>query len=139
MKTFEVSVTRDGPWWMVRIPELDGLTQARRLSEVEEMAASYVAMTLDIPRGSFAVSVAVESVDGIEVASVLRTIRADKQEARRLEREAAEAAGLLAKQLNSHGVPLRDVGTILQISHQRAHQLVKRWRSTNVPEGGSRY
>ncbi|MCW2655007.1 MAG: hypothetical protein JWR32_5983 [Mycobacterium sp.] len=29
MSSFEIEVTRDGGRWMVHIPELDGLTQAR--------------------------------------------------------------------------------------------------------------
>ena len=27
MHTYEISIYRDGRWWMIRIPELDGLTQ----------------------------------------------------------------------------------------------------------------
>ncbi|MDR6972671.1 hypothetical protein [Leifsonia shinshuensis] len=42
---YEVSVTRDGGWWMVHIPELGGLTQARSVDEVPLMAAEYVAVT----------------------------------------------------------------------------------------------
>ncbi len=49
MNAYDVTVTRDGSWWMVEIPALDGLTQARRLSEVTEMSRSYVAVTLDVP------------------------------------------------------------------------------------------
>jgi hypothetical protein len=52
--TYEVKVTREGKWWMVAIPAIDGLTQARRLSEAELMAKEYIAVTLDVP---------VESVD----------------------------------------------------------------------------
>lgn len=29
MHTYEVEVNRDGRWYMIHIPELDGLTQAR--------------------------------------------------------------------------------------------------------------
>jgi hypothetical protein len=29
MSSFDIDVTRDGGWWMVHIPELGGLTQAR--------------------------------------------------------------------------------------------------------------
>jgi hypothetical protein len=51
---YEVKVTREGKWWMVAIPAIDGLTQARRLSEAELMAKEYIAVTLDVP---------IESVD----------------------------------------------------------------------------
>ena len=29
MSSFDIDVTRDGGWWMIHIPELGGLTQAR--------------------------------------------------------------------------------------------------------------
>ena len=38
MTNYQVDVTRDGKWWMVSIPQLDGLTQARRVGEVEAHA-----------------------------------------------------------------------------------------------------
>jgi len=30
---YAVNVTRDGEWWMMAVPAIDGLTQARRLSD----------------------------------------------------------------------------------------------------------
>lgn len=42
--TYTVSVTRDGEWWMVAVPELDALTQARRLGDVDTAARELVAL-----------------------------------------------------------------------------------------------
>ena len=42
--TYTVDVTRDGRWWTVSIPAVDGVTQARRLSDVESMARELVAV-----------------------------------------------------------------------------------------------
>src|SRR5665647_2131575 len=36
MKTYDITVTREGKWWMVAVPAIDGLTQARRLSEIRD-------------------------------------------------------------------------------------------------------
>ncbi len=47
MRVFDVEVTRDGPWWMIAIPELDGLTQARNRAEVETMAREYISLTVE--------------------------------------------------------------------------------------------
>jgi hypothetical protein len=46
---FDIEVTRDGSWWLIRIPEIDGLAQARRRSEVELMARSCIAVSTGIP------------------------------------------------------------------------------------------
>jgi hypothetical protein len=47
MHTYEIEVERDGRWWMIRIPELDGLTQARWPSEIKRMAREYIAVSTD--------------------------------------------------------------------------------------------
>ena len=49
MPTYDIEVTRDGRWWMVHIPALDGLTQARFPEEIEDMARSHIALVTDTP------------------------------------------------------------------------------------------
>lgn len=126
MKLYRATVYREGRWWMVSIPQLDGLTQARRLSEAELMAREYIAVTLDVPIKDVAVDVHVESVGSVkDIETRLATIEAERQKAAELERQATADAAQLAKDLAAAQVPLRDVGSILGVSHQRAHQLVK--------------
>lgn len=55
MRTFDIQITRDGRWWMIRIPELDGVTQAEHPVEIEERARDYIAVALDLPIDSIAV------------------------------------------------------------------------------------
>jgi hypothetical protein len=52
---YEYSVQRDGRWWMVHIPELDGVTQARFPGEVELMAREWIAVSQGIPFSDIAV------------------------------------------------------------------------------------
>lgn len=54
---FDVTTERDGRFWLVRIPEIDGVTQARTREEVPEMARDYIAITLTIPASSFEILV----------------------------------------------------------------------------------
>ncbi|MHB8345537.1 MAG: HicB family toxin-antitoxin system [Ferrimicrobium sp.] len=122
--TYKATVIREDRWWMVRIPEIGGLTQARRLSEAKSMARSLVAITLDIPVDSFDVDVEVEKVGTVKVAERTAQLRAARETATRLEREVQTDAESLARDLASEGLPLRDIGDILGISYQRAHQLV---------------
>ncbi|BBU23272.1 hypothetical protein [Mycobacterium xenopi] len=49
MTEYEIEVERDGRWWMIRVPEIDQLTQARRIDEIEDMARSLIAISTDQP------------------------------------------------------------------------------------------
>jgi len=122
---YVAEVTREGRWWMVTVPEVDGLTQARRLSDVALMARELVAVTTGADVGDVEVVVHVRSVGSVvDVDARLELIRNARAEALRLEREASRDAAALARDLVGQEVPLRDVGAILGVSHQRAHQLV---------------
>jgi hypothetical protein len=47
MMTHDINVTRDGRWWMIHIPALDGLTQARNPGEIDDMAREYIALVTE--------------------------------------------------------------------------------------------
>jgi hypothetical protein len=47
--SYAVEVSRDARWWTVRVPAIDGLTQARRLADVDQAARELIADTLDVP------------------------------------------------------------------------------------------
>lgn len=55
--TYQVNVSRDGDWYMISVPEIDGLTQARKKKEVVKMARDLIAITLDIEPDSFAMKI----------------------------------------------------------------------------------
>ena len=122
MDSFTARVSRDGKWWMIQVPTV-GLTQARRLSEVERTARELIAVTLDKGPDSFDVFVEVDEVlEGLH--NRLASIQSGRNQAEVLEQEATAEARRLAKDLNAIGIPLRDIGEVLGVSHQRAHQLI---------------
>lgn len=123
--TYQATATREGRWWLIAVPSVGGVTQARSLAEAPLMARELVAVTLDVPLDDVEVDVSVVSVDGIDVVGEVEAIEQARRDAARLEREAAEKAGRLASTLAEKGVTLRDVGTALGVTHQRAHQLVQ--------------
>lgn len=57
MRTYDVVAEQDGAFWLLRIPELDGVTQARNREEIETMAREYIAITLDVPADSFSLAI----------------------------------------------------------------------------------
>ncbi|MEV8372239.1 hypothetical protein AB0P21_05850 [Kribbella sp. NPDC056861] len=134
MKTYEAAVTREGRWWMIEIPELDGLTQARRLDEVEKMAHEYVAVTLDVPMSQVAVAVSGIEVAGQDLLEAKMLVDDLRRQAQQLEVLVAELARGFATAMTSAGVPVRDVGTVLGVSHQRVSQLVQAEPATQTTE-----
>lgn len=121
--TYRATVTREDGWWMIHVPEIDGLTQSRRLADASQMARELIAVTLDASSEDIEVDLIVAHVAGIDVHVVLDTVAAERAEAARLEADATSRARALARALVADDVPLRDIGTILGVSHQRAHQL----------------
>lgn len=124
MGTYTARARREGRWWMIDVPEIDGLTQARRLSDVALMARELISVTLDVPIEEVDVTVLVAAVGEVEVAETLEKIQAERAEAARLERQASADARELARNLASADIPMRDIGTILGVSHQRVAQLL---------------
>ena len=125
MTTYTVSVTRKGRWWIVRVPEIDQVTQARRLSEVTKAARELIAVTLDVPMSTVSVLVRVERVGDVEdVTGRAEAIRREHARADELARRAQDESKELARQLAGAQVPLRDIGELLGVSHQRVHQLI---------------
>lgn len=135
MRTYKVTVTRDDKWWMIAIPELMGhvgtsgamnvgdTTQARRLAEVPAQALDFICTVTDAAPSSVSVEITID-VDGIDVSGRIAKARHDRELADQYGAIAAAEVRQLARDLASHGVPVRDVGEVLGVSFQRAQQLI---------------
>lgn len=121
---YTVRVTRDRAWWMIHVPALRALTQARRLSEVQEMACSLIAITLDVPPEQVQIRIEIETAGKIPVAERLAELEADRREADRAQDRFRRRQRAIAGELAADGLTVRDIGTVLGLSFQRAHQLV---------------
>lgn len=124
MNRYDVTVTRDGAWWMVAIPSIDGLTQTRRLAEALDEAHSYIVADQDLAPSEVEVNLTALIVHGTDVLTQQRRIEELREQQATAERALREVSETLARKLVADDVPLRDVGTVLHVSHQRAHQLV---------------
>ena len=126
MHQYKVEITREGRWWMVHIPEIDGLTQARRLSEAETMAREYIALDQNLPYDDIKVETASVRTGDPEIREILemaREIRSKRAHAQQLEQEALSDAQQFAHWLTTYGVPVRDIAELLDVSPQRVSQL----------------
>ncbi|MBI5160546.1 MAG: hypothetical protein HY996_03890 [Micrococcales bacterium] len=119
---YEVTVRRDGRFWYIEVPALDGATQARNLGEVEEMAKDYIGSMIDVPVDRVEVEVAIELP--ADVRAHLAAASALREEEAHARTRAAEESRAAARALKSRGLTVREVGAALGISHQRAQQLI---------------
>ena len=105
---YQAEVTRDDKWWLITIPGINGLSQARRLSEAEHNAKELISAATGQPLAVINVSIEVR-VGSVKVARRLAAVTEKRTK---------------AADLASAGVPLRDIGTLFGVSFQRAHQLL---------------
>ena len=124
MKTYDITVAREGKWWMIDVPAIDGLTQARRLSEIKDMAVSLIAITVDVPASQVDVNVVAMIVDGTDLVERRRQIDAERESARDAERKVTALTMDLVCKLAADNVPLRDIGEAVGVSFQRVHQML---------------
>lgn len=119
-----VNVERDGKFWLIRVPGLAGGTQARTLSEVDEMSRDFIAGMTDEPELSFEIQVDIQLPS--EVVEHLAASERLREEAAAARSQSAEEARMAARLLKNSGLTVREIGRALKISHQRAQQLVSR-------------
>lgn len=121
MRTYDVTVEREGRWWVFEIPELGTGGQARSLAEVDQEAQGVAAMWLDVSPDTVAVNVTVRGPEHAldEWAAAER----DEEEARLAQARAAERRRAVVRELRGQDYSAPDVGRVLGISKQRVYQL----------------
>ncbi len=127
-RTYRALVERQPGWWIISVPELDLVTQARRIRDIRQMATGLVAAWLGVDPAEVRVEIedltppaaVIEQMD--RAKRLLGQATREQEEAGRL---ASDAVRVLVDEL---GLTLRDAGEILGISHQRVAQLHHRGR-----------
>jgi len=122
-KTYGVTARKDGRWWLVSIPELDAVGQARNAAEIEEVAREIIGLWLDVAPNTFDVDLDVE-IPGDARDAWLRA-KALEAAARRESAEAAAFARRAVASLRADGLTYKDAGIVLGLSPQRVQQLSK--------------
>jgi predicted RNase H-like HicB family nuclease len=128
MSTYTAVARRDEGQWHIRIPGLGtrpnyGITtQARTLHSVEAMARDLIAVYQDIPEDSFDIKIQVELPASVR-RHLQRAVKLRNQAAH-AQAEAADEYRAAARELKREGLTVRDIGDALEVSHQRAHQLI---------------
>jgi hypothetical protein len=121
VSTYHANARQAGKYWHIHVPEVDRVTQARNVREIESMARDLIAIMEDVPADSFdlAVNITLPATVENHMAAAERLRKEAALANARAAVEARAAAVELAKDL-----PLRDVAILLGVSHQRVHQLI---------------
>ena len=123
MKTYRAVAKREDGWWIISVPELDVVTQARRIDQIEHMARDLIAAWLEVDYDEVAVTVDLRIPR--EWSAEAEIVRRAQEVAALANAEAAKAARRAAKRLHAQGLTVRDIGKILDVSPQRVSQLLK--------------
>ncbi|MCI1650260.1 hypothetical protein [Bifidobacterium tibiigranuli] len=119
---YEVQVTRDEDAWMVDVPQVQRVTEALSLKEVDVMARDLIHIMTGEEPEAITLDVHVLLPDAVQES--IDTARHQRELAESSARLAVAESRQAAKQLHGMGVTLCDIGMTLGISYQRAHQLV---------------
>lgn len=114
--TYRVEAQPDGKYWCVEVPAIGRATMATSVKDIDVMAKDLI----EVMTGEKdpAIDVAFVNLPD-EVAESLRL----KAEAERIEAEARDKQRQAVLSLHGMGMPFREIGALLGISYQRAHQL----------------
>lgn len=123
-RVLEATAVREGKWWIITVPELDAVTQARNVREIDEMATGLVVALLDLEEDDVTVNVTIELPEAVAdqwntAAALISQAEADEKRAAALRRSA------IRELLSMDNMSQTDAAAILGLSYQRVQQLAK--------------
>jgi predicted RNase H-like HicB family nuclease len=123
-KDYRVDAIRSGGWWAITVPSLDGVfSQAKRLDQVEDSAREAISLMLDIDENDVG-ALDIVVTPPARAAELLRALEVSVAAADEATRLAVATRREVAELLRAEGLPLRDVGELIGVSHQRVSQLL---------------
>lgn len=131
-KLYIVKARRDGRFWSLEVPEIGRTTQARNIDEAGEMAADLISIMTGVDRNDFAIYIQFQLP--LEAHELIDSAAVQRELASRANAAAAASVRRAALALFEAEITVRDIGKILGMSHQRAHQLVQGASEVEVKE-----
>lgn len=123
MTEYTVRAERSGKWWVLQAVEAPGaISQVSRLDQAGDIVEA-IAFVTGEPTES--ISFRLEPVMPAEVQHVLAEAERLREVSRTAQHEAAEETRRAARTLRDElHLTIREVGAMLGVSYQRAHQLL---------------
>ena len=120
---YEAIAEREHDWWIITVPEIDQVTQARVVSEIDTMARDLVAAILDVEEDEVEVSVKIQMP--VDIQTAWQRAEALQAEVDAVSRQAATLRRQAVRSLLEQKISQRDAARLLGISPQRVQQLAK--------------
>lgn len=117
--SYTATVQRGERYWVVSVEGV-ATTQARHLRELEDMTTDLI----QVMTGDEHPEVSYDFVLPTSVQDHLDHARRLREDSSRAQAAATPKARAAARELHEAGLPVRDIGHLLGVSFQRAHQLV---------------
>ena len=118
-----VQARRDGTWWALDVPELAGVhSQCKRLDQAKATIQGAIELLYDRAPDTYGLVVELDDPGFQALAQVARDSRAVAEE---ITAHARDMQIEVVARLRAAGLPLRDVGEIMGVSHQRIAQLLE--------------
>ncbi len=122
MTTYTATATRSGKWWVVQSDQVPGaISQVARLAQAADVHREAIAFVAGVDEDEVEVDVRPALPDDVENHLVHAAELRDA--AARANAGAANEVRTAARALREAGLTMRDIGTVLGVSYQRAHQL----------------
>jgi predicted RNase H-like HicB family nuclease len=117
---YTIRAERDGAWWALDVPELSGVhSQSKRLDQAKAMIQDVIDLMYDRSPDTYELKLEVDP----SIAAIVAELNALQAEADAAAARARDAQQDAVKRLRSRGLPQRDVGQVLGVSHQRVAQI----------------
>jgi hypothetical protein len=120
--TYTAEVEKEGRRWLVaHVPEVGHTTQGRNFKELDYMVRDLVRMCTGEDPATMEIMFQFQDPKLSEELEAARTARREAAEAAA---RAAEYGQRAARSLAAAGFTVRDIGVLLGVTFQRAHQLI---------------
>lgn len=122
MTAYRVTAERTGKWWVLQAVDVPGaISQVARLDQADQIVEA-IAFVTKLPEAE--IEIVVDPVLPSSISDRMERVRQLREESDRVRSQAATEWRSLAKSLAAEGFSVRDIGTVLHVSPQRAQQLV---------------
>lgn len=122
MSTYTVTAERSGKWWVLQATEVPGaISQVARLDQADQIREA-IAFVAGVSEAD--VEIEVVPIISDEIREHIRSAAALRIEALEANSRSAAESRAAARALKDAGLTLRDIGSIMDVSFQRAAQLV---------------